>query len=124
MSWELTGSDQMIKMMELADFKSTEMLVPVEMIGFFGNVGDRLAIIYQNREYPAYLEAEGGNTILKWSKVLIRKLGETFPDYESWFQGEQPDVFIPRMELTKSNDAFSLRLITGDAVTASDAVKA
>ncbi|WP_286945122.1 MrcB family domain-containing protein [Acetobacterium sp. UBA5834] len=124
MSWELTGSDQMIKMMELADFKSTEMLVPVEMIGFFGNVGDRLAIIYQNREYPAYLEAEGGNTILKWSKVLIRKLGETFPDYESWFQGEQPDVFIPRMELTKSNDAFSLSLITGASATASDAVKA
>lgn len=114
----------MIKMMELADFKSTEMLVPVEMIVFFGNVGDRLAIIYQNREYPAYLEAEGGNTILKWSKVLIRKLGETFPDYESWFQGEQPDVFMPRMELTKSNDAFSLRLITGASATASDAVKA
>ncbi len=114
----------MIKMMELADFNSTEMLVPVEMIGFFGNVGDRLAIIYQNREYPAYLEAEGGNTILKWSKVLIRKLGETFPDYESWFQGEQPDDLMPRMELTKSNDAFSLRLITGDAATAFDMVEA
>ncbi|WP_303867336.1 MrcB family domain-containing protein [Acetobacterium wieringae] len=114
----------MIKIMELADFKSTEMLVPAERIGFFGDVGDRLAIIYQNREYPAYLEAEGGNTILKWSKVLIRKLGETFPDYESWFQGEQSDFLLPRMELTKSNDVFSLRLITSDAVTVGDAVKA
>lgn len=72
----------MIKTTELSDFVNTEMIIPKELISFFGSSGERLAIIYQNREYPSYLEAEGGNAKLKWSKVLIRKLGEAFPDYE------------------------------------------
>lgn len=102
----------MIKTTELSDFVNTEMNIPKELISFFGSAGERLAIIYQNREYPSYLEAEGGNAKLKWSKVLIRKLGEAFPDYESWFR-EEPDLTkTPRLEITKANDVFSLRLLT------------
>lgn len=111
MSWELLGSDQIIKTTEFSDFVNTEMIIPKELIGFFGSAGERLAIIYQNREYPSYLETEGGNAKLKWSKVLIRKLGEAFPDYESWFRGDQAVAKTPRLEMTKANDVFSLRLI-------------
>ncbi len=120
MSWELIGAERVIKTMELTDFKRIEMVIPKELHIFFGSVGDRLAIIYQNREYPAYLEAEDGNVALKWSKVLIRKLGEAFPDYESWFQGDPEVAQTPRLELTKINDVFSLRLIIKDEETESD----
>ena len=110
----------MIKTTELSDFVNTEMIIPKELISFFGSSGERLAIIYQNREYPSYLEAEGGNAKLKWSKVLIRKLGEAFPDYESWFR-EEPDLTkTPRLEITKANDVFSLRLLTDDDEDNSD----
>jgi len=111
MSWELLGSDRIIKTTELSDFVNTEMIIPKELISFFGSAGERLAIIYQNREYPSYLETEGGNAKLKWSKVLIRKLGEAFPDYESWFQSDLAGAKTPRLEMTKANDVFSLRLI-------------
>ncbi|MDO9493110.1 MrcB family domain-containing protein [Acetobacterium sp.] len=111
MSWELLGSDQIIKTTEFSDFVNTEMIIPKELISFFGSAGERLAIIYQNREYPSYLETEGGNAKLKWSKVLIRKLGEAFPEYESWFRGDQAVAKTPRLEMTKANDVFSLRLI-------------
>ncbi len=114
MSWELLGSDQIIKTTECSDFVNTEMIIPKELISFFGSAGERLAIIYQNREYPSYLETEGGNAKLKWSKVLIRKLGEAFPDYESWFRSDQAVAKSPRLEMTKANDVFSLRLIMGN----------
>jgi energy-coupling factor transporter ATP-binding protein EcfA2 len=123
MSWELLGSDRIIKTTELTDFINTEMIIPKELITFFGSAGERLAIIYQNREYPSYLETEGGNAKLKWSKVLIRKLGEAFPGYESWFQGDQASAKTPRLEITKANDAFSLRLITENEAGNSEAEK-
>lgn len=41
----------MIKTTELSDFVNTEMIIPKELISFFGSSGERLAIIYQNREY-------------------------------------------------------------------------
>ncbi|MEO1816699.1 MAG: DUF3578 domain-containing protein [Acetobacterium sp.] len=112
MSWELLGTDRIIKITELSDFVNTEMIIPKELIGFFGSAGERLAIIYQNREYPSYLETEGGHAKLKWSKVLIRKLGEAFPDYESWFGGNPEAAKTPQLEIIKANDLFSLRLIT------------
>lgn len=111
MSWELLGSDRIIKTTELSDFVDTEMIIPKELISFFGSGNERLAIIYQNREYPSYLETEGGNAKLKWSKVLIRKLGEAFPDYESWFGGNPDVTKTPRLEMAKANDVFSLRLM-------------
>ncbi|AWW26692.1 hypothetical protein DOZ58_08530 [Acetobacterium sp. KB-1] len=113
MSWELLGSDRMIKTTELSDFVNTEMTIPKERISFFGNPGERLAIIYQNREYPSYLETEG-DTKLKWSKVLIRKLGEAFPDFESWFQGDPDASKTPKLEIIKANEVFHLRLIMAD----------
>ncbi len=112
MGWELLGSDKIIKTTELSDFVNTEMIIPKELISFFGSAGERLAIIYQNREYPSYLETEGGNAKIKWSKVLIRKLGEAFPDYELWFRGAQDASNTPRLEMKKANDVFSLRLIS------------
>ncbi|MBU4438880.1 MAG: DUF3578 domain-containing protein, partial [Acetobacterium sp.] len=114
MSWELLESDRIIKTMELSDFINTEMMIPKELIRFFGSAGERLAIIYQNREYPSYLETEGGNAKLKWSKVLIRKLGEAFPDYEVWFNGNSDESKTPKLEVTKANEAFVLRLISGN----------
>lgn len=114
MSWELLGSDRMIKTTELADFVNTEVVIPKELISFFGSAGERLAIIYQNREYPSYLETEGGNAKLKWSKVLIRKLGEAFPDYQTWFRDDRDETKTPRLEITKADNLFSLRLITED----------
>lgn len=114
MSWELLESDRIIKTMELSDFINTEMMIPKELIHFFGSSGERLAIIYQNREYPSYLETEGGNAKLKWSKVLIRKLGEAFPDYEAWFNGNSDESKTPKLEVTKANEAFVLRLISGN----------
>lgn len=113
MSWELIESDRIIKTTELSDFINTEMMIPKELTRFFGSSGERLAIIYQNREYPSYLETEGGNAKLKWSKVLIRKLGEAFPEYESWFNGNSEASKTPRLEVTKANDVFNLRLIRG-----------
>lgn len=113
MSWELIESDRIIKTTELSDFINTEMMIPKELTRFFGSSGERLAIIYQNREYPSYLETEGGNAKLKWSKVLIRKLGEAFPEYESWFKGNSEASKTPRLEVTKANDVFNLRLIRG-----------
>ncbi|AFA49573.1 MrcB family domain-containing protein [Acetobacterium woodii] len=112
MSWELLGPDQMIKKVEKSDFIKTEMVIPNELIGFFGNEGERLSIIYQNREYPSYLETEGGNTKLKWSKVLIRKLGEAFPEHESWFDGSCDETKIPKLEITKVNDVFVVNMST------------
>jgi hypothetical protein len=103
----------MIKTTELSDFVNTEMTIPKERISFFGNPGERLAIIYQNREYPSYLETEG-DTKLKWSKVLIRKLGEAFPDFESWFQGDPDASKTPKLEIIKANEVFHLRLIMAD----------
>ena len=111
MSWELLGPDRMIKIMELSDFTNTEMLIPKELTSFWGNEGERLAIIYQNREYPSYLESEGGNAKLKWSKVLIRKLGEAFPEYESWFSEERDQEKTPSLEIIKTDDVFMLSLI-------------
>ena len=113
----------MIKMTELSDFVNTEMMIPKELIGFFGSAGERLAIIYQNREYPSYLEMEGGNAKLKWSKVLIRKLGEAFPDYQSWFCSDQDESKTPKIEITKANNLFSLRLITEDEASSHDEEK-
>lgn len=112
MSWELLGPDRMIKKVEKTDFIKTQMVIPNELIGFFGSEGERLSIIYQNREYPSYLETEGGNTKLKWSKVLIRKLGEAFPEYESWFEGNWDKTKIPTLEITKVNDDFIVNLNT------------
>lgn len=52
--------------------------------------------------------------------MLIRKLGEAAPDYESWFR-EEPDLTkTPRLEITKANDVFSLRLLTDDDEDNSD----
>ncbi len=112
MSWELLGPDRMIKKVEKSDFIKTEMVIPNELIGFFGNEGERLSIIYQNREYPSYLETEGGNTKLKWSKVLIRKLGEAFPEHESWFDGSCDEAKIPKLEITKTDDVFVVNMTT------------
>jgi energy-coupling factor transporter ATP-binding protein EcfA2 len=123
MSWEFLGTDRIIKTTELSDFVTTEMIIPKELISFFGSAGERLAIIYQNREYPSYLETEGGHAKLKWSKVLIRKLGEAFPDYESWFQDDQVSAKTPRLEIIKANEVFSLRLITENEAGISEAEK-
>lgn len=123
MSWELLGTDRIIKTTELSDFVNTEMIIPKELIGFFGSAGERLAIIYQNREYPSYLETEGGHAKLKWSKVLIRKLGEAFPDYESWFGGNPEAAKTPKLEIIKANDLFSLRLITENEASNSEEEK-
>lgn len=114
MSWELLESDRIIKTTELSDFINTEMNIPTELISFFGGVGERLAIIYQQREYPSYLETEGSNAKLKWSRVLIRKLGEAFPDYQSWFQADRDDTKTPRLEIIKANEVFNLRLVIED----------
>lgn len=40
MSWELIGSDRMIKTTELSDFVNTEMIIPKELISFLAVPGN------------------------------------------------------------------------------------
>lgn len=117
MSWELLAPDKILKRTELSDFTDTEMVVPKEFSDFFGSEGERLTTIFQEREYPAYLVTESGNATLKWSKVLIRKLREAYPQFESWFTGEVDGISPPRLEIAKTNDLFKVRLIIGNEDT-------
>lgn len=117
MSWELLESDKILKPMALSDFINTETIIPKELLNFFGAEGERLVTIYQGREFPAYLETEGGNTKIKWSKVLIRKFREAFPQYESWFGADPDEIKTPRLEIIKTNDAFNIYLITENEKT-------
>lgn len=117
MSWELLESDKILKRMALSDFINTETIIPKELLNFFGAEGERLVTIYQGREFPAYLETEGGNTKIKWSKVLIRKFREAFPQYESWFGGDPDEIKTPRLKIIKTNDVFNIYLITENEKT-------
>lgn len=114
MSWELLETDKIIKTTELSDYTNSEFYVPEELSGFFGSEGERLALIYNGREYPAYVETTGGNTKLKLSKVLIKKFGEAFPQYDSWFGDIKEPEKTPRMEITKESDHFDIRLLMGN----------
>ena len=114
MSWKLLGPDKIIKTTELSDYTNTELYVPEELSGFFGSAGERLALIYNGREYPAYVETSGGNTKLKLSKVLIKKLDEAFPQYNSWFGDIKEPEKTPRLAITKESDHFIVRLLTGN----------
>jgi hypothetical protein len=114
MSWELLENDRMMKTTELSDYTQTEFYVPEEYAKFFGNEGERLALIYKGREYPAYVETAGGNTRLNVSKVLIKKFGEAFPHYASWFEEVKEPEKTPRMEITKAGDHFDLQLLIGN----------
>lgn len=112
MSWKFLDTDKIIKTTELSDYINTESYVPENILNFFGKEGERLALIFNGREYPAYVETEGGNTKLKLSKVLIRKFGEVFPQYNSWFQDIKDPEKTPRIEITKESDHYNIRLLT------------
>jgi len=111
MSWDLIGNDKVIKTTELSDFINNGIIVPLELSAFFNGEGQRLAFIYEGREYPAYIETEGGNKKLKWSKVLMRKLTEAFPQYHTWFKDIKDPSQTPRIEFKKSNGQYEVRFI-------------
>ncbi|MBC3798338.1 MrcB family domain-containing protein [Acetobacterium tundrae] len=111
MSWKFLETDKIIKTTELSDFINTESYVPDDFLNFFGKEGERLALMFNGREYPAYVETEGGNPKLKLSKVLIRKFGEVFPQYNSWFQDIKDSEKTPCIEITKESDHYNIRLL-------------
>ncbi|MBC3888712.1 DUF3578 domain-containing protein [Acetobacterium paludosum] len=111
MSWKFLETDKIIKTTELSDFINTESYVPDDFLNFFGKEGERLALMFNGREYPAYVETEGGNPKLKLSKVLIRKFGEVFPQYNSWFQDIKDSEKTPCIEIIKESDHYNIRLL-------------
>ncbi|MGV8906321.1 MAG: MrcB family domain-containing protein [Acetobacterium sp.] len=111
MSWELIENDKVIKKTELSDFINNEMIIPLELSAFFKGEGERLALIYEGREYPAYIETEGGNQKLKWSKVLKRKLAEAFPQYATWFKDIKDPLKTPSIEFKKNDEQYEIRFI-------------
>ncbi|WP_050739008.1 MrcB family domain-containing protein [Acetobacterium bakii] len=113
MSWELLANNKAIRTTELSDFTNNKMAIPAEVSTFFKGEGERLALMYEGREYPAYIESEGGNQKLNWSKVLQRKLAETFPEYNTWFADETDPLKTPRLEFIKHDDHYDVRFILG-----------
>jgi hypothetical protein len=112
MDWEWLDDNRVLKKCEYSDFTNFEMRVPERMEAFFSGNGDRLEFSFNDREYPIYIRREASVLELIWSKVLIRKLAEAFPEYESFFEAEQTQ--IPGLLFVKKDDKILLSLIRED----------
>jgi len=123
MSWELSEKNRAIRTTEISDFTNNRMAIPQELSAFFKGEGERLALMYEGREYPAYIEAEGGNQNLNWSKVLQRKLADAFPQYNTWFKEVTDPSKTPRLEFIKKDDHYDVRFIMGLDDTSSEKTK-
>ncbi|MGL4607904.1 MAG: MrcB family domain-containing protein [Eubacteriaceae bacterium] len=118
MMWIPNGENRILKVTELNDFTNNDISLPKEMSDFFMGTGEnqRLIFVYQGKEYPGYLETEGGMTHLKWSKVIVKKLREAFPSYEEWFESNQnpTEEETPKIEFAKERDQYHIRFIFGE----------
>ena len=99
-------------------FSNGELYIPDGLQDFFGADAreKRIVFLFEGREYPSYLESEGGDGSYKlsWSKALNSKFIGLFPDYANFFEnvneynaGETPIVYFEKMEETE----FLLKLI-------------
>ncbi|WKY48474.1 DUF3578 domain-containing protein [Eubacteriaceae bacterium ES3] len=109
MSWEWLDETKIIKKCEYTDFTNLEMIVPENVESFFSGNGDRLEFSFNGREFPIYIRKESSRMELKLSKVMVRKLAEDFPEYETFFVKENNNV--PKLLFAKNDDKIFLSLV-------------